>query len=296
MTQLRAGGRQYQLMSRDPVPAGPRPAFLDYHSLMRELTLPGRLMLLPGVGTTPDFYQHQRDAFGPDVITPDWIAPVPGESAGRYAQRWAEQLNPTLHDDGRPFFIGGASFGGILALEMAPHLKLKPATIFLIASTRHHDGLPRRLKFVGNLASKLPPDKLKTAAKLAAVPFSVIDGLDDPGLRAIQKMIKAIDPQVLHWSVGASVEWVNSDPGRGVGSPPVRHIHGEKDRIIPAKSAGADTLIEHGGHSLTLMHDTTVNRWLFNQAMRMTPEPEPKPRSVPEWRPTPVERSRVLGW
>src|SRR5204863_6450986 len=89
-------------------------------------TNPIPLLLLPGMGTDERLFRYQKEAF-PTLIVPPWIEPLAGESLSHYAAHLARIVDP-----GVPCFIGGASFGGIVALEMANHLHARAC--FLIAS------------------------------------------------------------------------------------------------------------------------------------------------------------------
>src|SRR4051812_6760214 len=54
----------------------------------------------------------------PEIVVPEWIPPLPRETLRQYARRMAAHVDP-----GGPCVVGGASFGGFLALEMLPHLR-----------------------------------------------------------------------------------------------------------------------------------------------------------------------------
>ena len=53
----------------------------------------------------------------PQLPVPPWIKPLPGETIRGYAARVAQVVDP-----GEPCLVGGASFGGIVAMDMATHL------------------------------------------------------------------------------------------------------------------------------------------------------------------------------
>src|SRR5262245_55843221 len=86
------------------------------------------LILLSGMAADERLFEPQRVAF-PDLRVPAWIDPLPGESLRGYAARLARRIDP-----GRPCLVGGASFGGMVALEMAPHLQADACV--LIGSVR----------------------------------------------------------------------------------------------------------------------------------------------------------------
>src|SRR5687767_15743899 len=75
----------------------------------------------------------------PQLMVPRWAPPAsPDESLASYAARMVRQVDP-----GRPCYVGGASFGGFVALEMARHLQTRAC--FLIGSVRSPREFPPRI-------------------------------------------------------------------------------------------------------------------------------------------------------
>jgi pimeloyl-ACP methyl ester carboxylesterase len=238
---------------------------------MRELTLPAPLVLLPGLGADERLFGPQREAFGDALHVPEWIAPRSrGESLRAYAQRWAEPINTRVagFSDDRPWFLGGASMGGMLALEMVPHLDRLPGALLLIASARSTPQYPAYVKLSAAVLNQLPPKAAAALLKWSAVPIGVRDGLDDPGYQRLAAMAREADPERYLWSMGAAAEWTYAGPPetvRGQPFPPIRQIHGADDWMMPLPESDVDLVIDKAKHVLTLSHDRTVNRWLFEQ-------------------------------
>ena len=92
------------------------------------------LILLSGMAADARLFAPQRAAF-PGLVVPNWIEPLPKEPLPAYAARLARLVDP-----GQPCLVGGASFGGLVALEMAPHLPARACV--LIASVRSPGELP----------------------------------------------------------------------------------------------------------------------------------------------------------
>src|SRR5205807_907128 len=65
-----------------------------------------------------------------------WLPFLPRESLQDYARRVAASLDPTP-----PFILAGLSFGGMLALEVATHLRPQ-AVIAISAATAFHQLAP----------------------------------------------------------------------------------------------------------------------------------------------------------
>src|SRR4029453_17082103 len=92
------------------------------------------IVLLSGLTTDERLFAAQRARF-PNVTVPRWIDPLPGETLPGYAARMGRIVDP-----GRPCIVGGASFGGAVALEMATHLS--SVACVLIGSLRSPEELP----------------------------------------------------------------------------------------------------------------------------------------------------------
>ncbi len=238
---------------------------------MRELTLPAPLILLPGLGADARLFDPQREAFGDAVWTPDWIDPrSSNESLGHYAQRWAESVNARVaeFDDDRPWFLGGASMGGMLAVEMVAHLERLPGALLLIASAQSTPDYPWYLDLSASLVSRLSPRHAASLLRFGALPMGLRDGQDEPAYKKLMAMAKDADPDGLAWAMGAAAEWTYPGPPEtldGQAFPPIHHIHGQNDWMIPLDPSAAHTVVPQGRHVLTLSHPQAVNRWLFDR-------------------------------
>lgn len=236
---------------------------------MRELTLPGRLILIPGLGSTAAVFDHQRKAFGDRLETPNFIPHLAGESVAGYAQRWARQLSRP--GDDRPLFIGGSSFGGMLAQEMALHLTPKPRAVFLIASTRTGDSVTGLIQFIELISRPVPTASANKALGLLKLVFALRDGLDDDDKRRLLRGAKEIDPAINKWASAAAVGWPGFKPPPGY--PPIHQIHARHDWVIkpPADQPGVQWVEGHH-HLLHMTHARTVNRFLFDHVLAHCPE------------------------
>ena len=97
--------------------------------------MPNRLLLLPGIGADRRLFDEQRSCAA-ELHVIEWIPPVAAdETLIEYAKRLARTI-----DTSHPFAIGGASFGGMVALELTRHIqpdtKEQPADGLLIARGR----------------------------------------------------------------------------------------------------------------------------------------------------------------
>ena len=82
-------------------------------------------MLIPGLGADARLFRPQREFF-PRLETPPWIEWRRAEPLPAYAARLAATI-----DAAEPYHLGGASLGGMLALEMARVLDPPPRAVFL---------------------------------------------------------------------------------------------------------------------------------------------------------------------
>lgn len=210
-----------------------------------------RLLLLPGLGADRRLFEPQR-ACAADIEVIEWIEPAAAESLAGYAQRLAASIDTT-----RPFALGGASFGGMVALEIARHVR--PAAVILIGSCRAPSQLPRYyrpLRGLAGVATLLP-------LRLAAWRFGIRTKQDRQLFAA---MLRATPRPFVRWAARAIFGW------RGATDldVPVHHIHGGRDRIIPPAAVNADAIVAEGGHFLGVTHAAEVNAFI-DSVMRRYP-------------------------
>jgi pimeloyl-ACP methyl ester carboxylesterase len=205
------------------------------------------LILLSGMAADERLFEPQRSAF-PNLRVPAWIEPLPGESLRGYAVRLARRVDP-----GRPCFVGGASFGGMVGREMAAHLQAQAC--FLIGSVRSADELPWWRRAFRPLAS-LGPARLGAAAGFVARTSA-------PSLPrwAGGRLRRFARPQAsfVRWASCAALDWRPCAAARRV---PVFQIHGGADRTLPVRYTRPDVVVPGGGHLLPLTHASAVNSFL----------------------------------
>ena len=210
------------------------------------------LILLAGMGADERCFAPQREAFE-QLIIPRWIEPHRDESLPDYAARFAREIDP-----GGPCFIGGASFGGFVAIEMARHLA-NPRGVFLIGSCRSPAELPLRIRMlrkIRRVSSWMPFEPLCGLAGVAAI---VCAGLPMPGTRSLLRQLADADARFLRWACRAVLEWEQTSPPVDV---PIHHIHGRRDHVLPVGRTCADVIVEDGGHVLSLKRAREVNEFL----------------------------------
>ena len=214
------------------------------------------LILLSGMAADGSLFTPQREAF-PHLIAPAWIDALPQESLRAYAARLAGTLDP-----GRPCIVGGASFGGIVALEMATHLQATACV--LISSVRSPLEMPWWYRLF-RPAALMSPSRLGWAAGHAAEISS--PSLPRSTVRRLQHLSRP-RAEFLRWATWAVLRW---QPSPGVQNVRVLQIHGNADRTFPIRFTRPDVVVAGGGHLLTLTHPKIVNEFLHRAVLLCNP-------------------------
>lgn len=204
------------------------------------------LILLPGMGADARMFRAQQLAF-PQLHVFNWITPEPRESLSHYAARMVERLSP-----GRDCFLGGASFGGVVALEMA--CLIHPRTCFLIGSLRDSVGLPasyRRFKSISGLMLGVP---IVARLGLRAMGFAL-----GPVSCGILRQLSEANGRFLHWATRALLEW---QPSSEISRLSIAQIHGANDWLLPSRLTCAERIVPQAGHLLSVTHPAEVNEFI----------------------------------
>jgi pimeloyl-ACP methyl ester carboxylesterase len=226
------------------------------------------LILFPGMGADRRIFEPQIAVF-PQLIVPPWIKPEPHESLPHYAERFAHQIDP-----GCPCYVGGASFGGFIALEAARHLQTRAC--FLIGSVRTPDELPLRIRILRKLKHLLPQIPFEWIAPLVGVTVRLSGDRMRPLTHRVMKIVAESDAAYIRWACGAVLSW---EPSAATPTFPVYHIHGRCDLVLPARRTHPDALILTGGHILSLTRPNEVNHFL-TEKMHALEDPTESPAAM----------------
>lgn len=198
------------------------------------------ICLLPGM--TPHFPVYSKLLpLLPNARVVPFIEPKPDESLPSYAVRIASQFPD-------PCFLGGVSFGGMVAQEIAR--VMRPAGCIVIASIRAPSQLPPWLRLCrvlgGRSASRLlssagefaryVPAPMRTSATMRLTEFSGTSG------------------EWHRWATSVLLDWTPSTPIES----PVLHIHGDADTTFPVRYTDPDLVIPNGRHALPVSHPNEV--------------------------------------
>ncbi len=215
-----------------------------------------RLILLPGLGADGRLFDEQRHAF-PFLETPEWIPPASDdESLEDYAARFAVHLGP----DARPTWIGGTSFGGQVALEMARWMRPRVAGVILVAAPRSRDTITAAFRAQQAVGSLAPEALVRRAVPWLAGPFARREGLSAEHTARLRAIAADVDVAFLRWGARASSAWRRT-PADPVAAP-VYHVHGRHDAVIPWREGEPDLLLDDAGHLITFTHAGAVSGFI----------------------------------
>lgn len=205
------------------------------------------LILLPGIGTDARVYSLVQVEF-PQLVVPPWIPPLKRETLPEYAARLARAVNP-----GGPCYIGGLSFGGMVALEMSRHLDARAC--FLISSIASQRELPYWAWLMSPGAYLLPRRSDLIARFTGAALLATLGPILPRRIHRFCQHLKKTESTLLPWACRAAVSWRATE---GPSPCPVHHIHGDADPIFPVRFTRPERVVPGGGHVLPLTHPYVV--------------------------------------
>lgn len=206
-----------------------------------------RLVLVPGLGADAQLFTAVRHL---TPVIPPWL-PVDGGDLASYARRYVDAGWVRPGDA-----LGGSSFGGMLAQEIARLIPLR--CLLLITTCRSRLGVSPGLRFLAPL-SRVVPVVHEPAPFIARILSLKLGGTKPVHRRVIESWVRNGDPRYLRWAARTAGAW------RGVTLPPdlpVFQIHGGHDRLMPASRSGADTIIPGAPHLLPITHPDVFRVWL----------------------------------
>ena len=243
--------RHHLKMARLTCSRGVRPS----RAIVRyDLLVPRPLFVLSGIGGDERLFDAQRAVR--DIRPIRWILPAdPREPLSEYAARLARQLAI-----GEPFDVGGSSFGGMIALELARHLS--PRQVFLFGSCRSPDAIAPSLRALRLLAA-ISPDRLLHPPRMLQPLLAGWFGATSPAhVDLFARMLATTPPAFIRWAARAVFSW----PGVAGLPMPIHHVHGDRDRLISVDRVKPDRVIGGAGHLLNLTHAEAVNEFIASRS------------------------------
>src|SRR5439155_9795018 len=156
-------------------------------------------------------------------------------------------------------YLGGVSFGAVVALEAARYLDPPPRGVFLIAGARSGRACSWLVKTTIQTASRLPETAVKDA--MIAVPL-LVRMVGKPNRRQRAFLLELAETSIIGLTQHGGRAMLNwTAPPLPC---PIHHIHGSADRMIPLANLhpGPDVIIPSGGHVINVTHAATVNQFI----------------------------------
>ncbi len=203
---------------------------------------PSPLYAIPGLGTDARIFGPLAQHLPLHPLA--WLSPEEGEGLHSYAARMAIGI-----DHPRPWLLG-VSFGGVVAQEIA---RIRPVRgLILVSSLKPGDQRPGYLR----LFRRYPLYRLSRGKwriytlPLWAPRFGVHRRVEQ---RLLQDIFKQFDDRYRMWAIHQLAHW----QGQPI-SVPYLHLHGQRDRVIPARGIRHTTLIPVGTHFMVYQQAEAV--------------------------------------
>lgn len=207
---------------------------------------------LPGLGTDRRIFGGLR-VEGWHFYTPQLPLPLRRETFGSYAARLADSIAAETQLP-EPWAVIGVSFGGMLAVELAEHVRTQP--LVLISSNKCRQEFPPRLRafrYTG-IPQVAPARALHAIVRYAP---HVARRLTPEQLAEWDDMVRNYPPALLKWAANRILGWQRRDP-------PVHalHLHGTHDHLLPYSRVCNATPLEGANHFSIMRRHDDLNRWL----------------------------------
>lgn len=209
-----------------------------------------RFVLIPGMGADGRLFEPQR-RYGFDFEIPVLTAPGRHDTLADYALRIRDQLELS-----GPCIIGGVSFGGMLACELARLCRARCA--ILIASCRNRTGIPGHYRALELLSRVIPDRVIQNRAIVSGRVFAALECITEEQKQTVMQMSRDVAVPQLRGIARMILEW----RAPATWSFPVHHIHGNADRIIPLSRVQPEEVVSGGGHLINMTHSDQVNRFI----------------------------------
>jgi len=202
------------------------------------------------MGADQRMFAEQLKAI-PQLHVPKWLPPKRNETLRQYAKRLAQD---DIRPD-QPCIVGGASFGGFLALEMLPYINAKAC--LLVGGVRSPDELPWHIKLLRPLAPLCRLIPFQLFLWVAGFLGFTYGWLLPRRVREFLQLGGSLDADFFAWAAQAVLTWGKDGPPPAT-AVPIYHIHGERDWILPIKLTSPTDRVSNGGHIIAVTHPEQV--------------------------------------
>jgi pimeloyl-ACP methyl ester carboxylesterase len=176
------------------------------------------------------------------IASVSWGAPPPGPATLANLAAACIRTHAITADD----WVGGSSFGGMVAAEVALQVPVRGLVLF--GSCTHPRFISPSLRHAARWGHHVP-----FAPMLAS--SGAFTSLSGGSLLSV--MFTRTDPHFLSWACRALAGW------RGVTvNVPCWRIHGSADRVITARGQPIDRIVPGAGHVVAMTHAGAVRAFL----------------------------------
>ncbi len=217
---------------------------------------PARIFLLPGLGAGQRLFAKLGELCLP-VIPVCLPAPAPDESMSAYSLRVAVPLSLRPQD-----WIGGSSFGSLVAADIARHRPL--AGLVLIGGALGSETLATPARWLGRLARLLPLRPLRPLLARRSILNFLLGPLDEADSRLVGEMIADTSGSLLHEGTRLAGSYFPRLPLLC----PVHAIHGDQDCVMSPPPLAHALIVQGAGHLIALSHPERVSAFLHEVICR----------------------------
>lgn len=188
------------------------------------------------MGANPSYYDSLRKEINFEINFISWPTYKGEKTFSAMAKRIIDE-NSIKDGD----IVSGSSLGGIVALEMARHIK--PRAIVLMGSAVSRSEVRRILALLAPLA--------------VITPVSLIQRLAGKYENIVTRMFAEAEPEFIRAMCLYLPKW----PGAAVSNAALFRIHGQKDLVMPCPRTGCEK-VPNAGHLLALTHPVRCGNFL----------------------------------
>ncbi|MEO1614824.1 MAG: alpha/beta hydrolase [Planctomycetota bacterium] len=220
---------------------------------------------MPGLGADADLFFPQIEHFGSRLWVYTGLSETQLEgqppSMTWAAERCATIIATQLKSD-RPYVLGGMSFGGSLAMQVASLLERKPSAIALIACNRTSATISQGFRVSRRIGSLLPDSMIRKSLGVVSSLFARREQLGVDDRDRLRAMANRAQIRGLLWGAAAVASWRFDDAAASATGVPIHQIHGQHDWVIPFHRPHVTQELKGARHLITWTHPEGVNRFL----------------------------------